>query len=148
MSASVQPQHVVDDMPVAALGLPDGGLISYRFRDLLNAGIPLALGSDAPVSIPNPLWTLHAAVTRQDAQNRPEAGWHPAQRLSLAEAIYAHTMGPALISGRHRELGSISQGKFADMVLLDTDLYKVEPARIRDARVMMTVFNGELAYQA
>jgi predicted amidohydrolase YtcJ len=121
---------------------------TYVFRDLLDAGATLALGSDCPVSDPNPLWSIHAAVTRQQRDGTPAGGWYPAQRLSVTEAVWGFTMGPALASGQEAELGSITPGKVADLVVLDRDIFGIDPAEIANARPVMTILNGEEVYRA
>jgi hypothetical protein len=115
---------------------------------MMAAGMPLAFGSDCPVADPNPLWGIHAAVTRRHRDGTPHEGWYPAQRLTVAEAVWAYTMGPALACGRASDLGSISPGKKADLVVLDRDLFGIDPMEIARAQVVMTIFNGRLVYCA
>ncbi len=145
--ASVQPLHVTDDIPMIEQSVGPRGRFAYPFRDMLNAGVTLALGSDAPVADPNPLWGIHAAVTRQRRDGTPPGGWYPAQRLTVAEAVWGFTMGPALACGREAELGSITPGKLADLVVLDRDIFAIEPMEIAQAQVAMTVFDGRVVYQ-
>jgi predicted amidohydrolase YtcJ len=123
------------------------GRYAYPFRDMLDAGVTLAFGSDAPVADPNPLWGIHAAVTRQRRDGTPPGGWYPAQRLTVAEALWGFTMGPALASGRQAELGSITPGKLADLIVLDRDLFAIELTEIAQTQVVMTVFDGRVVYQ-
>jgi predicted amidohydrolase YtcJ len=137
--ASVQPVHVVDDIPMLEQSVGQRGRFSYPFRDMLDAGITLALGSDCPVADPNPMWGIQAAVTR--------GGWYPAQRLTVSEAIWGFTMGPALATGRGAKLGSITPGKLADLVVLDRDIFTIEHNEIAEAEVVMTVFDGRVVYQ-
>jgi predicted amidohydrolase YtcJ len=145
--ASVQPIHVVDDMAMVEQTVGPRARFTYAFRDLLQAGVPLALGSDCPVADPNPLWGIHAAVTRQQRDGNPPGGWYPAQRLTVAEAVWGFTMGPAQVSGRSHELGSITPGKLADLVVLDRDILAIEPMAIADAQVVMTLLDGKVVYQ-
>ena len=146
--ASVQPIHVTDDIPLSDISLGSRARFSYPFRDMLDAGVPLALGSDAPVADPNPLWGIHAAVTRQQRDGTPEGGWYPEQRLTVAEAVWGFTMGPALASGQQAVLGSIAPGKLADLVVLERDIFAIEPMAIHEVPVAMTVFDGEVVYEA
>ncbi len=145
--ASVQPIHVTDDIPMVEQSVGSRGRFAYAFRDMLDAGVTLALGSDAPVADPNPLWGIHAAVTRQRRDGTPSGGWYPAQRLTVAEAVWGFTVGPALASGRDAELGSITPGKLADLIVLDRDIFAIEPMEIAQAQVAMTVFDGRVVYQ-
>jgi hypothetical protein len=148
VAASVQPIHVTDDIPLSEESIGARSCFSYPFRDMLDAGIPLALGSDAPVADPNPLWGIHAAVTRQQRDGSPEGGWYPEQRLSVAEAVWGFTMGPAVVTGQAKSLGSITPGKLADLVVLDRDIFAIDPGDIHRAQVVLTVFNGEVVYEA
>ncbi|MFH1905880.1 MAG: amidohydrolase [Chloroflexota bacterium] len=144
--ASVQPIHVPDDFPMIEKSVGPRGRWAYPFRDLLAAGAPLAFGSDCPVADPNPLWGIHAAVTRQMQDGTPTGGWYPDQRLSVAEAVWGYTMGPALVSGRERDLGSITPGKLADLVVLDGDIFAIEPMEIARVQVSMTILGGRVVY--
>lgn len=146
--ASVQPIHLVDDMVMVEQTVGERGRYTYAFRDLLDAGVPLALGSDCPVADPNPMLGVHAAVTRQRRDGTPEGGWYPGQRLTVKEAVWGFTMGPALVTGRQDRFGSITPGKLADLIVLDRDLFAVAPPEIADVQVAMTVLNGRVVYRA
>ena len=145
--ASVQPIHITDDIDVVESSVGTRGRFAYPLRDMIDAGVLLTLGSDAPVANPNPLWGIHAAVTRQRRDDTPSGGWYPRQRLSLAEAVWGYTQGPALVSGRGAHLGSLTPGKLADLIILDRDIYQVNPAEIARAEVVMTVFDGRVVYE-
>jgi len=140
--ASVQPIHVTDDISAIEESVGERACFAYPFRDMLDAGVVLALGSDCPVADPNPLLGIHAAVTRQRRDGTPSDGWYPEQRLTVAEAVWGFTLGPALVTGRDAELGSITSGKLADLVVLDLDILVVEPSEVADAQVVMTVLGG------
>jgi predicted amidohydrolase YtcJ len=144
--ASVQPIHVPDDYPMIDRSVGPRGRWAYPFRDLLAAGTPLAFGSDCPVASPNPLWGIQAAVTRQMRNGSPAGGWYPGQRLNVAEAVWGFTMGAALVSGREAELGSLAPGKIADLVVLDRDIFAIDPMEIADTRVTMTIFDGKIVF--
>lgn len=147
--ASVQPIHQVDDMALverALAGSDERTRWSYAWRTLLDGGAVLALGSDCPVASPNPFWGIHAAVTRQRRDGTPAGGWHPEQRLTVAEAIAGYTLGPAYASGQLDRQGSITPGKLADLVVLDRDIFAVPPGEIADIRPVMTMFDGEIVY--
>ena len=145
--ASVQPLHVIDDLPMTDISVGERARFSYPFRDMWDAGVTLALGSDCPVSSPNPLWGIHAAVTRQQRDGTPEGGWYPAQRLSVAEAVWGFTMGTAIVTGREATLGSITPGKLADLAVLDRDIFAIDPMEIHQAQVVMTIFDGRVVYE-
>jgi predicted amidohydrolase YtcJ len=144
--ASVQPVEVTEDIAMMAATVGARGRYGHAWRAILEAGIPLVFGSDSPVSDPNPFWGIHAAVTRRRRDGSPADGWHPEQRLTVAEAVWAYTMGPALASGRQRDLGSISPGKLADLVVLDRDLFAVDPMELFEARPVLTLFDGRIVH--
>ena len=146
--ASVQPIHATDDRLMIQQSVGERSRFCYVFSDMVHAGITLALGSDCPVADPNPFWGIHAAVTRQDREGNPPGGWHPQQRLSLAQAIWGYTMGPALATGRAHLQGSLSPGKLADLLVLDRDIFHIEPAKIPHTQVVMTVVGGKIVYQS
>jgi hypothetical protein len=146
--ASVQPLHVTDDILMVERSVGERGRFSYAFRDMLAAGATLALGSDAPVADPNPFWGIHAAVTRQRRDGTPPGGWYPSQRLTVAEAVAGFSLGAARVSGREAELGSIAPGKLADLIVLDRDIFAVDAPEIAGTRVMMTVFDGRVVFEA
>jgi len=145
--ASVQPLHVIDDLPMTDISVGERARFSYPFRDMWDAGVTLALGSDCPVSDPNPLWGIHAAVTRQQRDGTPAGGWYPKQRLTVAEAVWGFTMGTAVVSGREGSLGSITPGKLADLAVLDRNIFAIDPMEIHQAQVVMTIFDGRVVYE-
>jgi predicted amidohydrolase YtcJ len=144
--ASVQPIHAPDDIPMIVKSVGPRGRFAYPFRDMLEAGVTLAFGSDCPVADPNPMFGIHAAVTRQRRDGTPPDGWYPRQRLTVAEAVRGYTMGPALAAGREAELGSITPGKMADLIVLDRDIFAVEPIEIAQAQVVMTILGGQVVH--
>jgi predicted amidohydrolase YtcJ len=99
------------------------------------------------VAGPNPLWGIHAAVTRRQRDGNPPGGWYPAQRLTVGEAVWGFTMGPALAAGRQADLGSITPGKLADLVVLDRDIRVIEPMEIANVQIVMTVLGGQVVHE-
>ena len=98
--ASMQPTHCTADMEMVDLHWGARGAGAYAFRSLLDAGARLAFGSDCPVEDFSPLAGIHAAVTRRQADGFPgPQGWHPSERITLAEAVWAYTQGAAYASG-------------------------------------------------
>lgn len=146
--ASVQPVHLQSDWRTADRVWGRRGRYAYAFRSLLNRGTALAFGSDAPVAPLNPMMGIHAAVTRQDETGEPAGGWYPQERLTLAEAIEGYTIGPAHLSGKADRFGSVAPGKYADLVVLSRNLFDIAPADIPFATAWLTVFNGQVVYEA
>jgi predicted amidohydrolase YtcJ len=145
--ASVQPLHLLDDMQMIEKACSERARWAYAFRDMLDSGATLAMGSDCPVASPNPFYGIHAAVTRQRRDGTPPGGWYPSQRLSLSEAIWGYTMGAALASGQEKQQGSLSPGKLADLIVLDRDIFAIPPHEIADIQVVMTVFDGRIVFR-
>lgn len=144
--ASVQPIQMVDDIDLVERAIGKRGQWTYAFRTLLDSGAVLALGSDCPVASPNPFWGIHAAVTRQRRDGTPAGGWHPEQRLTVAEAVAGYTLGPAYASGQLDRLGSLAPGQLADLVVLDRDIFAIPPAEIAETQPVLTVFDGDVVY--
>ena len=147
--ASMQPVHAPSDMPTAERlwGARCAG--AYAWRTQLAAGAPVAFGSDAPVEGIDPFWGIHAAVTRRRADGAPGVdGWYPEQRLTVEEALRGFTLGAAYAAGMEAEVGSLACGKLADLVVLDRDIFSVEPMAIRDTVVLGTMVGGRWRYRA
>ncbi len=146
--ASVQPYHLIDDgrWADAKIG-PIRAESTYGFQSFLAAGATLAFGSDWPVAPMDPIMGIYAAVTRATLDGRRPGGWIPSQKISVEDAVRAFTAGAAFTEFAEGEKGTISAGKLADLVLLDTDLFQVAPERIRDARILRTICGGRTTYR-
>jgi predicted amidohydrolase YtcJ len=147
--ASMQPYHAIDDGRWAEKSLgPERIKSSYAWRSLLDHGAVLAFGSDWPVAPMDPLMGIYAAATRRTLDGRHPQGWVPEQRITVAEAVHAYTVGSAF--AEHQELlkGSLEPGKLADLVVLSKDIFHIAPAAIEKARIDMTIFDGAVIYQA
>ena len=81
------------------------------------------------------MFGLYAAVTRATLDGKNPNGWFPEQKLTVAEAVEAYTMGSAYAEFQEKDKGSITPGKLADMVLLSDDIFTIDPVKIRDVRV-------------
>ncbi|HEY8209432.1 MAG TPA: amidohydrolase [Myxococcaceae bacterium] len=147
--ASMQPIHATSDMPWAEKRLgPERVKGAYAWKRLLDAGAPLAFGSDFPVESPEPLLGLYAARTRQDAGGQPEGGWFPEERLSGEQALAAFTTGAAFASFAEGERGRLAPGMDADFTALSVDPVDAAPAAVRGAKVLATVVGGREVYRA
>ncbi len=145
--ASVQATHATSDMRWAEKRLgPDRVAGAYAWQRFLKMGIPLANGSDFPVEDPNPLWGFYASVTRQDHTGFPAGGWMPDQKLSRAQALESFTLTPAYAAFEEKSKGSITPGKWADFVLLDKDIMKVDPKEILTAKPKLTFLGGRIVH--
>jgi predicted amidohydrolase YtcJ len=143
--ASMQPNHLLTDMNWAVQRLgPELAKGSYAWKSFLDAGVPLAFGTDYPVEPITPLRGVYAAVTRMN-----EAGtmtYHPEQRISIWQALYAYTQGSAYAEFTEQWKGKLAPGYVADFVVLDLDLTTIAPAQILKANVLRTVVGGRSVY--
>jgi predicted amidohydrolase YtcJ len=146
--ASMQPSHAIDDMRWADARLGPGRVDgAYAWRWFLDAGVPLAFGSDFPVEIPSPFYGIYAALTREDAKGNPTGGWHPDQKMTLEQTLRAFTAGSAFAAFDEDRLGVLKPGMRADMTVVDRDLFRVSPLEVLGANVLLTVVDGEVAYE-
>lgn len=141
----VQPHNVILDINMIDASVGENGRFAYPFRELLDSGTPILFSSDCPVCDPSPVIGIHAAVTRQRSDRTPEKGWYPEQRVTVDEAVRAYTLTPAVASGAGDKLGSISPGKYADIIILEEDIYTIDPADIHDVGVTLTLLDGKVA---
>ncbi len=121
---------------------------SYAWKTMMDMGLPVAFGSDAPVISFNVMEGIYCAVTRKDLKGFPESGWLPDQKMSVYDAVYAYTMGGAYASYDEGKKGSIRNGKYADFAVLDKDVFSVPEEEIKDIKVCMTVLDGKVVYEA
>jgi predicted amidohydrolase YtcJ len=142
--ACAEPQ--MTELTIPFLGA-DRSTWQYPFASILASGGRLALGSDWPVSSPDPLEIMHVAVNRTEPGSAPaHPAFLPAERLSLADAIYAYTMGSAHTNHQDDVTGSIEVGKYGDLVVVSADLFNVE--QLTDASVELTLVEGSPVYEA
>ncbi len=146
--ASMQPIHCTADMRWAEARIgPERSRLSYAWRSIKDSGARLCFGSDWPVETLNPLAGIHAAVTRQDAEGNPPGGWVPEQRLNIEDALSAYTEAGAYAAFWEKELGTILEGKLADLVVLSCNPLACDPQEILNAKVLMTMCGGEIVYR-
>ena len=145
---SMQPTHATSDKNMAETRVgPERIKGAYAWRTFLHQGSRIACGSDFPVEAPNPFFGLHAAVTRQDAQGQPVAGWYPNQAMSLKEAFRCFTLDAAYAGHREDSLGSLETGKQADFIIIDQDLFKMPTYDIHKTGVLETWVAGKQVFK-
>jgi predicted amidohydrolase YtcJ len=146
---SMQPYHAIDDGRWAEKRIgPVRIQTTYAFRSLLDAGARLAFGSDWTVAPIAPLEGIYAAVTRRTLDGKNPGGWVPAQKITVEEALRAYTAGGAWAGFQEDRLGTLEPGKLADFVVLADDLFRIDPIRIKDVKVLRTVVGGKESYKA
>jgi predicted amidohydrolase YtcJ len=146
VTANIQPYWACNDPQMLELTLPflpaERGALQYPFRSLQAAGARLAGGSDWTVSTPNVLAEIEVAVNRISPETRAAEPLLPAEALDLDTALAAFTRGSAWVNHLDQETGSIEAGKLADLVVLDRDISRMDPRRLGDARVLLTLIEG------
>jgi predicted amidohydrolase YtcJ len=143
----MQPYHAIDDGRWAEKRIGERIRTTYAFRSLLDAGATLAFGSDWTVAPLNPLQGIYAAVTRRTLDGAHPGGWVPEQRIRVEEALAAYTAQSAYASYMENETGTLAVGKYADLVVLSEDILAIDPVRIGDVKVDLTMVDGEVVYQ-
>ncbi|MDA3918166.1 MAG: amidohydrolase [Deltaproteobacteria bacterium] len=147
IAVSCQPNNLSIDISMIDACAGSRGKYAYNLKNILKTGIPLMLSSDAPVADPNPFAGIYSAVTRQRMNHTPKGGWYMEQALDVANAVRGYTITPAMATGVGESLGSIIKGKLADLIVLDQDIYTVNPGKIADTKVDLTVFNGNIVHE-
>lgn len=147
--ASMQPFHAADDGRWCDKRIGAArSRYTYAFRSLLDAGATLAFGSDWTVAPLNPMEGLKAAVTRQTLDGKHPDGWVPEEKITLEEAVRAYTVGSAYAEFQERLKGTLTPGKLADFVLLDRDIFRINPSALDRVKVWLTVVDGKIVWEA
>lgn len=146
--ASVQPYHCIDDGVWAEKRIgPERIKYTYPFKSFLEAGVKLCFGTDWYVAPLNPMLGLYAAVTRRTLDDKNPDGWIPEQKISIEDAIKCYTINSAYAAFEENIKGSIEVGKLADMIVLSDDILTINPVKIKDAEVVMTIFDGKIIFK-
>ncbi len=146
--ASMQPYHAIDDGRWAEKRI--GALrarTTYAFRSLLDAGATVTFGSDWTVAPLDPIAGIYAAVTRRTLDGARPGGWVPEEKIGVAEALRAYTEANARASYLETSVGRIAPDFVADLAVVSDDLFAMPPESIRDARVDITLVEGEVVYE-
>jgi len=148
--ASVQPYHIIDDGRWAEGRIGTRRCAtSYANRSFLDAGVHLAFGSDWSVAPLSPLLGIDAAVHRRTLDGKNPNGWFPEQKISVAEAIKAYTLGSAYAAHQEAERGSLEVGKLADLVMLSRDILDpAEQDHIAETKVLLTMVGGRVVFSS
>jgi hypothetical protein len=147
LAVSCQPNNLSLDISMIDACAGPRGKYAYNLKSILKTGIPMMLSSDAPVTDPNPFAGIYSAVTRKRMDHTPCQGWYMDQALSVEEAVKGYTITPAMASGTGGQLGSISTGKLADIIVLDRDIFTIDPVTLADTKVDITLFDGKIVYE-
>jgi len=150
--ASMQPLHSYPNENLNAVWArnagPDRTSRAWSWHSIALAGGRYTFGSDWPVVTLDPWIGLQTAVTRQTLEGAPAAGFVPSQRLSVPEAILGYTLGAAYAGRRESTEGSLEPGKLADLIIISQNLFEIDPHKIAATKVLLTMVNGSVVYQA
>jgi len=148
--ACMQPRHCAPDITgqwAKAVG-PARAKYAWAFRSLRDSGATLAFASDWNVAELDPLIGIYTALTRKGLDGKPAGGWIPEQTIDLETAIRGYTINGAYANFVEQNRGSITTGKYADLVIVSDDLFKIPPDKIKEARAVLTVVGGRELYRA
>jgi predicted amidohydrolase YtcJ len=146
--ASVQPAHVIMTKGIYDVRIGERSKETWNYRRLINAGVVLSIGTDSPVVDFNPFQTIYFAVTRRDLDGAQYSPNTADQALTLPEALKGYTINSAYASNMEQKVGTLEAGKYADIIVLDRNLFKVPVEELKDSRVVCTVFDGRVVYEA
>ena len=145
---AMQPSHAIGDLHFAIdrLGLERINN-AYAWRDLIDQGLIIAGGTDAPVEIGDPRIEFYAAITRKDIDGFYDEGWNLNQRLTRFEALKMFTIWPAIASFEDDIKGTIEVGKLADFSIFDKDIMTIPEQEILSTKNIYTIVGGQVVYE-
>jgi predicted amidohydrolase YtcJ len=149
--ASMQPLHAYPDEDtlkvwVPAVG-PDRASRAWAWNSIGEGHGRYVFGSDWPIASLNPFAGIQTAVTRQTDAGKPPSGFVPSQRLTVGQAVEAYTLGAAYAGHHEKTEGSIVVGKVADLIMLDRNIFEVDPHSISKTNVVLTIVGGKIVYE-
>jgi predicted amidohydrolase YtcJ len=148
--ANFQPLWAYADAYITELTLPYLGEERagrmYPIGSLLQSGAVVAFGSDWYVSSANPLEEIEVAVTRRDPESANGQPYIPEERIALRDALAAFTLNAAYVNFLEDDTGSLEEGKLADLIVLDRNLFEIDPSEISDAKVLLTLLGGRAVH--
>ncbi len=147
VTASIQPIFVATDWSIAAQRWGTKRCErAYAWKSIIDQGIRVQFGSDSPVEPIPPIYGLQAAVLRQTQDLRPQGGWRPQERLSLAQSLAGFSATAAWTSRKEKCLGSLKPGNWADLTVYEKDLTQVPPEEWLAVEPLLTVIGGEIVF--
>lgn len=120
---------------------------SYAFNTLYELGAPISMSTDSPVENCNPFPNIYCAVTRKDLDGNPKEGFYPEERMAVEDVIDAYTQGSSYNEFKEDFKGKLSPGYVADLIVLDKDIFSIDPDEIKDIKVLKTMIDGEFVFE-
>lgn len=150
--ASMQPLHSYPDedtLDVWARNIgPERASRAWVWKSIAQHGAHYVFGSDWPVVTLNPWQGIQTAVTRQTSDGKPAAGFVPSQKLTVAQAVEGYTIEAAYAGHLEKTEGSLETGKVADIIIVDKNIFEIDPHTIDQTKVVLTVVGGKIFYEA
>jgi len=149
--ASMQPAHLLTDIPLVDRHWGDRGVGAYAFRSLRSAGTALVFGSDVPVETIDPRDGVYAALDRIGRDGAPASGWRPTEKLPFDEGLHAYTAAAWVAAGRGGMGGTLAPGQVADLVAWSEPALRGvggDGGAFRSAEAKLTVVGGETVWRA
>ena len=150
--ASMQPLHSYPDddtLDVWARNIgPERASRAWAWKSIAQYGAHYAFGSDWPIVTLNPWEGIQTAVTRQTEEGKPAGGFVPSQKLTVAQAIEGYTIEAAYAGHLEKTEGSLETGKVADVMIVDRNIFEVDPHTINKTKVVLTIVGGKIVYEA
>lgn len=145
--ASMQPTHATSDKSMAPKRVGEERLVgAYAWQSFLKQGTKVIAGSDFPVELANPMFGLHAAVTRQDRDNQPAGGWRTNESMTIEQTLKAFTIDAAYGAHQEQMIGGLQAGKWADFVVLDRDIFTIASDTLWQVKVLQTWVAGKKVF--
>ncbi|GAU76433.1 amidohydrolase [Fusibacter sp. 3D3] len=145
--AYIQPIFLDYDLHIVDNRLSHRANNAYAFKTMLESNIKLCFGTDAPVVDYNPFENIYTAVVRKDLNNQPETPYLITECLTVNEALKAYTLNGAYSAFEELYKGTLELGKLADFVIIDQDIFSIDPIEIKNISILMTVLDGQIAYE-
>lgn len=121
---------------------------SFAWAALLKNKASLVFSSDWPACVSlDPIRGLHTAVNRRTIDGKPPLGWVPEQKISMSDAMMAYTKAGSFSSGDENEKGTIATGQVADLIVFSQDLFSIDPMKIHETKVVMTILDGKIIHK-
>lgn len=145
--AIMQPIHATSDMNMAEDRIGNERIKgAYAWKTLKDNGVIITGGSDSPNDYVEPLYGIHAAITRKNHKNLPEGGWYSNEALDIYSSLEIYTKNPAYLWKMEKKLGTVEEGKYADLVVLNENILTIPKDEIWKVKPIMTLINGEITY--
>lgn len=143
---ALQPVHLANDIDMIEDHWRDIRHEAYSFRSILDAGIPVGFGTDAPIETISPFAGIYSALERRKNLDPREPAWLPEQRIGVFEALHAYTLGAARASDSQNFCGSLAPGKAADLIVLE-DFTALPPEYWLEASSLLTMLDGLVVWR-